>query len=424
MSPGMARVGNAARALGPHSLARLDGAWAAALTDAWRALWSSRLVVWGCGALAVALWGVAPRADAFDPASLTRPFGAAGDALAASLGRWDSVWYLAIAHDGYPGAGGARTAFFPLYPLLVRAVGAVAPPPLVAGALVSTACFAIALVLLHRLCALELGLPAARATVLAVAFFPASLFLSAAYAESLYLALSVACLLAARTGRWAAAGALGALAAGTRSAGLVLVVPLAVLWWGSRPRRAGDLACVALVPAGTAVFCGWLALRGGSALGPFEAQAVWYRSFAGPFAGAWDGLVAAWAGARQLLSGSREHVFFARAGGDPMAVARANLVLAGSLVLAVPALVGAFRRLPTAYGAYALAALALPLSWPVAPQPLMSLPRFEAVLFPLFMWLGAWAAEGGAARRRALLALGALGLAGCSALFATWRWVA
>ena len=29
----------------------------------------------------------------------------------------------------------------------------------------------------------------------------------------------------------------------------------------------------------------------------------------------------------------------------------------------------------------------LPLSFPVQPQPLMSLPRFVAVLFPIFMWL-------------------------------------
>ena len=48
------------------------------------------------------------------------------------------------------------------------------------------------------------------------------------------------------------------------------------------------------------------------------------------------------------------------------------------------------RRLPAAYGAYVVAALALPLSYPVGPQPLMSLPRFVAVLFPLAIWLALW----------------------------------
>ena len=69
-------------------------------------------------------------------------------------------------------------------------------------------------------------------------------------------------------------------------------------------------------------------------------------------------------------------------------------------------------------------ALLLPLSYPVGPQPLMSLPRFEAVLYPLFLWLGLWLARGPAWRRVAVLGVFAVGLAACSALFATWHWVA
>src|SRR5262249_33140587 len=94
------------------------------------------------------------------------------------------------------------------------------------------------------------------------------------------------------------------------------------------------------------------------------------------------------------------------------------------LVLAVPALIGAFRRLPLAHGAYALCALLLPLSYPVTPQPLMSLPRFEAVLYPLFLWLGWWVARGGAVRRTIGLGVCGAGLAFCAALFSTWHWVA
>ena len=76
------------------------------------------------------------------------------------------------------------------------------------------------------------------------------------------------------------------------------------------------------------------------------------------------------------------------------------------------------RRLPLAYGAYTVAALALPLSFAVAPQPLMSLPRFLAVLFPIFMWLGT--------RRgyKLLLVASALLLCLLTARYATWHWVA
>ncbi len=67
-------------------------------------------------------------------------------------------------------------------------------------------------------------------------------------------------------------------------------------------------------------------------------------------------------------------------------------------------------------------ALAMPLSYPVSPQPLASLPRYEVVLFPLFMWAAQWSA-----RRRLsepVLAAGAVMLGLFTAEFATWRFVA
>ena len=88
-----------------------------------------------------------------------------------------------------------------------------------------------------------------------------------------------------------------------------------------------------------------------------------------------------------------------------------------------PVVIGIARRLPPAYVAYVVAALALPLSWPVAPQPLMSLPRFELVLLPLWMWWGVWLSRHPRARAPAL-ALSAIGLVAFAAQFATWHWVA
>jgi hypothetical protein len=384
----------------------------AAVAEALRALCVSRLLVWASGAAGAALFGLSARVQLFDPGAVTRPFGPAGNALVAPLARWDSVWYLAIANDGYPADDPRRAAFFPLYPLLLRAAKALVGSPIVAGVAVSLVCFGVALVLLHRLTALELGPAAADETVWALALFPAAVFFSAVYSEALYVMLSVGCIYAARTGRWAWAGTLGALGAATRSAGVLLAVPLAVMWLmradGSARRRASDAAWIAFVPAGLASFCAALALGGGDAFAPLHAQDVWFRHFAGPFAGVWDGTAAAWRGLHHLDA----------------PYARADVVLFAFLVSAIPAVAGVLRRLPPAYGAYVLAALALPLSYPVGPQPLMSLPRFLAVLFPLFMWLGSWIADGGRARRIAVLGPSAAGLVAVSAVFATWHWFA
>src|SRR3954454_19358934 len=48
---------------------------------AWRALWTSRLVVWMAGIFAVLEIGRAPNTQGFDPAHLTEPFGYFGDLL-------------------------------------------------------------------------------------------------------------------------------------------------------------------------------------------------------------------------------------------------------------------------------------------------------------------------------------------------------
>src|SRR3954454_14038249 len=246
-------VQNEATTMGREAIApprrwALDATRAAALRDAAVALVASRLLVW---VVAVTASAVAPpdrgaSARAFDNPALTHPFGGFPEALFAPLARWDATWYLGIAHGGYDAAS---SAFFPLYPLLVRALAPGGAPGalLPAAYAASLAALAGALYLLRRLAELEVGAPAARRTVLLLAFFPGSLWLGAPYSESLFLLLSVGAVYAARTGSWAWAGGCAALASGTRSAGIVLLVPLVMIWWRGRPR---DLAWLALAPAG------------------------------------------------------------------------------------------------------------------------------------------------------------------------------
>ena len=289
------------------------------------------------------------------------------------------------------------------------------------------------------------------------ALAPMAFFFSAVYSESLYLALSVGLFWCARQGRWAWVGVLGALAAATRSTGLVLMLPALMLYLygpredcapdfafeplrvagGDRARRLKVFVCrlrpryrlrmnvlwLTLLPAGLGVYMVYLGLAGGDPLAPFHAQDVWGRHFAGPYLGVWDGVRAAFEGARQLLSAQTAHVYFPIAAGSPFIAAGHNLMLLAFLLVALALLVVALRVLPLAYGVYAITALALPLSYPVASQPLMSLPRFLVVLFPLSMALAAWLAAHPRMRTPALV-ISALSMMGFVAQFATWHWVA
>jgi hypothetical protein len=396
---------------------------------AWRALWTSRVVVFLAWTLAVLQVGIAPGTGGFDPGGLTTQGSYFGNLLAAPFARWDSVWYLAIAQDGYHHEI-SRTAFFPLYPLMLRGLGVTIGSDVVAGVLISLVAFAVALVLLHRLAWLDLGPRAAELTVTLIAFCPVAYFFSAVYTESLYLALSLGCILCARRGAWLGAGALGGLLYlyGPRADADQPTVRWATgppTWWRRlvpRYRLGWSALSIGLIPLGLVLYVAYLGATTGEPLAPFHAQQVWFRTFAGPFGGAWDGAVAAWDGLRQLLHGPPPPIYFTKAGGDPLQVGGQNLMLFAFLILAVIGLIGVLRRLPFAYFAYTLASLAMPLSYPVTPQPLASLPRYEVVLFPLFMWAGAWLS-----RRR----MSAAGLATLAVLlglftaeFATWRFVA
>src|SRR3712207_7568126 len=106
-----------------------------------------------------------------------------------------------------------------------------------------------------------------------------------------------------------------------------------------------------------------MAATGSDFMGPFEAQKEWGREFAGPLSAVWEGAQAAWRGAERTAGGE--------ANTWPVYdTAKTDVALFAVLVLTVPAVVGALRRLPAAYSLYAAAALAIPLSYPSAGQPL------------------------------------------------------
>ncbi len=396
------------------------------LRVSWSAFWRSRLLVWVSGCVAVLLFGTNSGAlTAFDSTRISSSFGSLGNVLAAPAVRWDSIWYLQIAHGGYRTA--RETAFFPLYPLLVKAGSFVAGSAMVAGIGISLAALFVGLCLLHRLTQLELGRRAADASVYLIAFGPMALFLSAVYTESLFLALSAGTFLAARRGRWALAGALGGLAAMTRVTGILLVVPLLVMffygprddvapaardaWWRPRYAPSWRLGWLSLTPAGAALFAGYLALRGFGALSMLHAQEqLSAHHLVGPIAAVWQGARAAGHELALELSGT-----------SPSTYASQSVLQFAVLIAAAVAAVGVLRRLPLAYGAYVLVGLLVPLSSPTVGDPLRGLDRYAAILFPLYMWAGAWCAER-RITRTVVLATGAI-LVLFTIQFATWHWV-
>jgi len=366
---------------------------------------------------------------------ISHPFGGgwlAGwlDATFTPLVRWDALWYEKISLGGYvptglPGNSGNTTAFFPLYPLLVHALGGWASDgaTLVVATLFSLATFAIGLTIVHRLATLELGPQAGRAAVFLIAFWPAGPFFSAPYTESLFLALSAGTFLAARRDRWLLAGLLAGLASATRNTGVLLIVPLSIIYFygprpaiGERARPAGrrelwaprvsarrDVLWLALVPTGLVAFSVYLQVE----LGNWQAWRTTQRAFGRPH------ITSPITTVRLAVTDAWNAVHFGLGNlGAP------SLLDLGALGVLLVSLVGIARRLPIAYLAWVLVALAPAFFSPYEHEALRSLPRFLSVLFPIEIWLGYELV-----RRRLLipaLALSAALLVGTTAAFTLW----
>jgi hypothetical protein len=387
-------------------------------------LWS-RAAIW---AVALFAWLVFepnrhPRADRWDDPSLTHDLGWVTDVWA----RWDSVWFLRIAEHGYGATHGVAAAFYPLYPLTLAGVGrAFGGHYVVAGIVVSLAAALASFLLLYRLAEDRLGAEGARRAVLYLAVFPMSLFLQAVYSESLFLALALAAFLLAERRRWAGAGVATGLAVLTRISGVALLPALALMAW-RRPqgeqRRA--LVSLCLAPVIFAAYPLYLGLARDDAFAFARSQGFWNRhlSAAGPFGGVWDGTRAAWAGVRQLVSGSHTHYYWAPVrDADPMRVAAVNLEAFLFLVLLVALTALAWRRFGAPYGLFAAVSLAIPLSVPSERWPLLSLPRFGLVLFPCFLAL---ATLGGRPRvHTAIVVVSSVMLGVAATQWALWQWVA
>jgi hypothetical protein len=373
---------------------------------------ASRLLFLGAGSLAAAyLPQAVPVGDVLEPPGAL-----------SHWAHWDGAWYSEIATAGYGERAPTSTAFFPLYPLLVRLGTALWGGPALWGVLFALSATLLALFFLYRVAENLYGSRAARAATLALAFFPTAFFLNAVYTEALFLALTTGSVWAARVrGDLLLAGLLGSLAASTRNLGIILLIPLFFEWLRNR-REFGlkGLAGLALVPAGFLAYAAFLWGRFGEPLIFARQQAEhWGRELANPFTTMERAWQTARDGARYLLD---PELLFLSTSPVPTLEASNTLNLAFLTLFLVLLAVG-FFVLPPGLSLYTSLIVLLPVLTPAPSFPLMSQPRFVLGAFPIFLVLGYLLS-----RSRATLVLWLLLGAGTgvalTALFTTWRWVA
>lgn len=293
--------------------------------------------------------------------------GARPTALGEGLLAWDGTWYRDIATHGYDALAREGLRFFPLFPLLGRALGTVLlGDSALALVVIANLCSLALLVVLLRLLRHErIDDPTARRVIWFTVLFPGAFVLAWAYAEALWILAAVTVFLAIRTRRWIWAAVAGLVAGLSRPLGVLLVVPIAVelvrSWRSAGPReRTSGLIAVASPLIGTGAYLLWVGDRFGDPWLPFTVQSELRGASVDPFSRLWDGL-GQMVGPERLGDGL--HIPFA-------------LAFLGLLVVA-------FRRLPVSYGLFSACVLIAALGT----ENLNSLERYGLNAFPLVIAL-------------------------------------
>ncbi|MFB7176657.1 mannosyltransferase family protein [Streptomyces sp. NPDC056257] len=325
--------------------------------------------------------------------------------------QWDWTHFMHIARDGYfPGRAGPwtagwdnREAFFPGFPLTLRAVHTVVPDWAAAGALISFLAGGVAVLALARIARLRLpDQDAGRRTVLFLLLSPCAVFLAAGYTEALFLALALPAWLAAQRQHWPTAAVLACLACSVRVTGLFLVAALVLHFVltarGRSARRAAPwLFLPALAPA---LYSWFLQTRTGDWMAWKHAQERgWYRDFHAP----WE----AWGNTWEAAFHHTQPTGYALMWQAELLAMLVGVVLTAVLVRG--------RRWPEAlYMALTLWALGTSYWY-------TSIPRSTLLWWPLWTALAAWSLRRPPVQSAYLYVVGPLG-ATVALTFLTGRW--
>jgi hypothetical protein len=222
--------------------------------------------------------------------------------------------------------------------------------------------------------------------------FPTSFVFSGVLSESLYLLLLVGGVYAARQRRWLVAGTLGGLLSLTRSAGVLVVLPMAYEYYlavrTGAGARARDALWLLLIPCGAVLFAAYQYHLTGDPLAYLHVEASWNNAFRAP---------------KTPTSGV-----------DPAVLAR--LAIVAMFVLGAFAyLVVSRRALRVSYWLVGMYTVLLPVVV-AGPSQLLGTPRYIAEAFPLYILL----AKTSARTPRADQTLAPLLAAGQGFLMAIW----
>lgn len=330
--------------------------------------------------------------------------------------RYDGNWYELIVRNGYSYRGlgqQANVAFFPAYPLTVKAVNAFLGDPILSGIVTTFLCGLAASVVIYHWTRLRMGPDVARRTIIVLATYPYVFYLfGAVYADALFVLAVASAFLLLETDHPIYAGLAAAVATAARPVGMAVIVGLVAVTLARRQvlsLRPWRLELRRLRPGDAGVLLG---------LAGFALWALYLRSrFGDPFlfakiqgAPGWDqgegprtwfkvALVNQWRNVPKWYGDVFVH--------PPRIIGYSpwsSLVYTIGITFQALLVLGAFalipriwRRLHWGYAAYVAAVMGIPL---LGSKDFQGTGRYLLAALPCFAVAGQWIEEGEAAGRR------------------------
>jgi hypothetical protein len=301
--------------------------------------------------------------------------------LLSPFGGWDGDAYKQLAQHGYPSGPldltpddpghhhpGHLWAFFPGYPMLMRAAMVFFPDATTAGVIVNSLGELVALIFLAKLALHELSgdTESARFSAWLLAVYPYAVFLTAVYTEGPFLAAAVASLYCMRRGQHLRAGILAAVATAIRITGLALIPALLLEYLLRRRWRPQADVLAVLLPVVALLLFLWYAhaMTG-------DTFAFWHAEQSGSYnrftSWPWNGLQATWESAR---------------GGGRYSFVYAMELIFGVLgLVAVVYLVTRWREIAPSLIVHAASVWVLSVSY----TSWLSVPRYLMAMVPLYL---------------------------------------
>jgi len=264
-------------------------------------------MAWALGAfaaIAVLVWVVAWWSVLHPPSVVpvgSPPTGSAElSALLRGWAHWDGSWYAEVSQHGYSYDVGTTSpvAFFPLYPIVIRAATSLvpgSPSPLATGSIITLAAGFVGSGCYWTWCRTRFSARTATTAALLLAVYPYSIYLyGPVYADALFLAGVLGAFILLERDLVLPAALIGAIASAARPTGAILAIALVLRlieirsrerrpddgaparrrrWWDPRVLRRSDLVIVAS-GAGFLSYCAYLSLRFGDPFAFATTQAA------------------------------------------------------------------------------------------------------------------------------------------------------